>query len=289
MLWRQGDWEIECDSAGGRLTRAAWRGRSLLTQPHLPGGVFVAPDPKWGEYETRPVFGYDDCWPSLAVSAWPGRDRLVRDHGELCWLEWAVTAGADALQATAADPAGEWTFTRTLSCLGIALRFDFLCTNTGQRPLCMSWAGHALVLPASVHDLLLPEFERVRCDYPAESGRENEPADAAQVWPFLKALPRGEAVMLVLEHCQSPALTVLFDGARWTMAIEGVERPSLGLWYNAGGYPPEPGLQREEFGLEWMLTPECALEQAAPSGTAIIVAPGEACCWAVIWSLEEHA
>jgi hypothetical protein len=92
--------------------------------------------------------------------------------------------------------------------------------------------------------------------------------------------------MLVLERCAAPALTVALEGARWHMAVEGFTRPSLALWYNRGGYPP--GCEREEFGIEWMLTPQCLLEDAAAHGSAITLAPGESHRWAVIWSIEEH-
>jgi hypothetical protein len=284
--WQRGDWEVTCDSQGGRLAQLSWRGRKLLTPSPpspLPRGEGRE---RWGDYETRPVFGYDDCWPSLEVSPWPGRGRTVRDHGELCWVAWTVEAG-ESLRAVATDPEGDWVFARELSVVAGALRFDFVCANTGAEPLCMSWAGHALVPPDAVRELALPDCERVRWEWPPGCGFEDEPASAQDVWPFLRQR-EGEAVMLVLEHCASPTVTVALDGVRWTLAIEGVARPSLGLWHNTGAYPPEPGLERHEFGLEWMLTPECVLEQAVRSGSAITLAPHASHRWSVIWSLEEH-
>lgn len=284
-LWRRCDWEVESDPDGGRLTRVCWRGRSLLTGPHLPGGTFTPPDPAWGEYETRPVFGYDDCWPSLEVSAWPGRDRRVRDHGELCWLRWALDASPEALQGRVADPDGEWSFRRVLSCDAGALRFDFTVRNMGSRPLAMTWAGHALVRPGNVRSLKLPACRSVTREYPPPSSRFA--GGAADVWSALLALPDNEPAMLVLRHCLESEFRVDFDGFLWRVEIQGVERPSLGLWYNPGAYPPEPGLQREEFGLEWMLTPECLLEDAAANGNAMMVAPRDELRWAVTWSIEE--
>ncbi|MEI6503824.1 MAG: hypothetical protein WCP21_22665 [Armatimonadota bacterium] len=283
-VWQQGDWAVECDPDGGRLTRIAWRGRDLLTRPHLPGGVFTPPDPKWGEFETRPVFGYDDCWPSLEISVWPDRDQPVRDHGELCWRRWSVTPTELALHAAVSEP-GDWTFARDLSCPDGALRFDFAVTNTGDRPLTMSWAGHALLPPGALRGLVLPECEAITQEFPEAGEMEMQLAEA---WPYLAALPRGAAVMLVLRHCHTPEFTVaLDDDLRWRVGIEGARRPSLGLWYNHGGYPPQPGLERTELGLEWLLTPECVLKQAAQSGSAIVLAPREKLRWVVIWSIEE--
>lgn len=282
IVWRAGDWQVECDPQGGRLTRVRWRGRDLLTRPHLPGGVFTPPAPKWGEYETSPVFGYDDCWPSLEVSDWPSRGRDVRDHGELCWLQWAVGATYEALTATATDPAGEWRFARVLSCVEGALRFDFNCVNTGARPLAMSWAGHALTPTSGVRDLALPACVAVRQDFPVSAE-----LPAAGVWPHLCGLPEGTALMLVLTDCQSPVVSVNLDGLCWTLKLSGADRPALGLWYNRRGYPPGEGLARDEFGIEWMLTPECLLKDAVSHGSAWILAPGESRWWSVTWTIEE--
>lgn len=286
--WRDGDWRVDCEHSGGRLGRIAWRGRDLLTGPHLPGGVFFPPDPRWGQYETRPVYGYDDCWPSLETSSWPGRGTAVRDHGELCWLPWSVVVQQASLLASVADPEGEWLFSRTLSCDDGALRFDFTCRNTGDRPLCMGWAGHALVPPGAVVGLCLPNCEAVRQEYPSVAPAQNRaPTTAGAVWPWLSSLSPGEAVMLVLPNCHSPALTIALDGLRWRLTIEEVPGPSLGLWYNRGGYPPEPGPSRDEFGVEWMLTAECLLKQAVQNGSAITLSPEQELHWTVIWSIEE--
>lgn len=289
MTWRSGDWEVACEELGGRLTRVARRGRDLLTAPHLPGGVFTPPDARWGEYETRSVYGYDDCWPSLEVSVWPGRGRTVRDHGELCWLPWTLGEERGTLVGRVADPEGGWSFTRTLSCPEGALRFEFRCTNNGQAPLCMSWAGHALVPPGAVRELSLPDCETVRLEYPPDKSAitGGVPIAARGVWPWLSSLPSGAAVMLVLRNCRSPELSIELDGLRWRLLIEGVARPSLGLWHNLAGYPPEPGLEREELGVEWMLTPECLLEQAAANGSAVVLPPGGELRWTVTWTIEE--
>lgn len=286
--WRHGDWEVECDRYGGRLTRVAWRGHSLLTATHVPPGGFRPPAPEWGEYETRPVFGYDDCWPSLEVSAWPGRGRAVRDHGELCWLQWELEPSADAFTAIARDPGGGWSFARQLSVREGALCFDFTCTNTGNERLLMGWAGHALIPTALVRDLVLPPCQRVRCDFPVDQTRPDTGLCAADVWPSLQQR-EGEAIMLILERCREPEVAVVLDGLRLSLSLAGVPEPSLGLWYNPRGYPPGAGLQRDEFGVEWMLTPECLLEDAARHGTAVAVAPGASVSWSVSWSAEARS
>jgi len=92
--------------------------------------------------------------------------------------------------------------------------------------------------------------------------------------------------MLVLADCQAPVVEVTLDGLRWTLAVGGVQRPALGLWYNRRGYPPGEGLARDEFGVEWMLTPECRLDEAVRHDTAWTLAPGESRGWSVTWRIE---
>jgi hypothetical protein len=109
----------------------------------------------------------------------------------------------------------------------------------------------------------------------------------AEVGLPLASLPRSKAVILVLRHCHTAEFTVALERLRWRLAIKGVLRPAPGLWYNNGGYPPEPGLERAELGLEWMLTPECSSEDAVHHGGAITLAAQQARRWAVIWIIEE--
>jgi hypothetical protein len=264
-----------------------WRGRELLTNPHLPEGVFRPPGEEWGAYETRPVFGYDDCWPSLDPSPWPGRDQLVRDHGELCWQKWAIAAAPEALTCSAVSPDASWTFSRCSSVRHGALQIDFACRNTGSRPLLVNWAGHALVPPAAVQGLELPECRHITVDHaPGSVGPDVSPRQAGDIWACLSACPAGQAVMLVLHDTSSSRLSIALDGARWEWFLGGVPRPALGLWYNRRGYPREGRLARDEFGVEWMLAGPTRLEDAVNQGSAIKVLPGETYCWSLQWRIS---
>ncbi len=72
---------------GARLNRLSFDNHDLMTiEPEL----FHPPSTDYGEYETRPVYGYDDCFPSVDVCEFPGKEWNIPDHGELCWLGWDV-------------------------------------------------------------------------------------------------------------------------------------------------------------------------------------------------------
>jgi len=275
---------VECDSDdGGRLASIAWNGRELLTRPHLPGGVFSAPSAEFGEYESRPVFGYDDCWPSLQCSPWDGLGCTIRDHGELCWRKWNLRENNGFLSGFVSDDGQGWVFQRDISARDNLLRFEFGCLNTGTSPLPMHWTGHVLVPPAAIDELHLPDFRAIRQDYPWESDLDLRTPE--EVWSHLRGLPEGSATFVILSGLRSRELRIYLAEMDWHWTLVGLENPALGLWYNRRGFPQPEALARDEFGIEWMTENVCSLEDAIRVGKAVILEPGEALKWRMEWRI----
>ena len=68
--FQSGSWRMECDLAdGARIRRLRFQEADLLTaKPE----AFRPPQADYGRYETRPVFAYDDCFPTVEQCAhWP--------------------------------------------------------------------------------------------------------------------------------------------------------------------------------------------------------------------------
>jgi len=81
-----GQWHIlYSPDDGARIASLSYSGKDLLTSEPA---IFIQPGSFSGEYETRPVYGYDDCFPTVDPCIYPGGERLCRDHGELCWQPW---------------------------------------------------------------------------------------------------------------------------------------------------------------------------------------------------------
>src|SRR5664279_3911135 len=58
-----GNWYVQClPEDGARISVLRYEGQDLLTA--IPSS-FKAPDKFHGEYEIRPVYGYDDCFPTV--------------------------------------------------------------------------------------------------------------------------------------------------------------------------------------------------------------------------------
>lgn len=285
ISWQSGDWRLICDlEDGGRISSARWRGLELLTQPHLPNGSFRAPAPDYGLYETRPVFGYDDCWPSVQPSVWTGLGREVRDHGELIWRQWENVDLGETLSCTVGDADQGWIFRREVSASGSDLRFAFTCSNTGSAPMPMHWAGHVLVPPLSVVDLELPEFASARQTFPMPSAIGAR--TGGEVWSYLSGLPAGTSVFVAFDEVRGNELRVSLGEYDWRWRVTGLERPSLGLWFNRRGYPTPSELARDEFGIEWMTGESPRLEDAVREGSAVVLRPGENVQWGMEWSIS---
>lgn len=287
IVWQDGNWEVRCDPEdGGRIGSIRWQGRELLTRPHLVGGRFQAPAGDYGDYETRPVFGYDDCWPCLEACRWPGTGRKVRDHGELVWLEWEALADSGVMVARVSDTSAGWQFERrTLNHDG-ALVFEYACANTGSAPFPMSWAGHVLVPPSSVTELSLPGFGFLHQGSAHGGACLQMPDD---VWSYLASLPTGEAAFLVLGDLTTHCVQLQFDDLNWRWSVEGISRPAIGLWYNRSGYPGSGELAREEFGIEWMTSPVCALDSFPQASDAVVVEPGAEHSWRMRWEIAHRS
>jgi hypothetical protein len=71
------NWEIQYSpDDGARIVSLNYAGHDLLTSPPVN---FKPPDKFRGEFETRPVSGYDDCFPTVDPCAYPGGDDHCRD------------------------------------------------------------------------------------------------------------------------------------------------------------------------------------------------------------------
>ena len=92
-----GLWEIEClPEDGGRIATLRFAGRDFLTRAPDP---FTPPAGDFGNYETRPVYGYDDCFPSVDPCTYPARERFdvplcaYNVSGEYAMLKAAAERG----------------------------------------------------------------------------------------------------------------------------------------------------------------------------------------------------
>lgn len=244
-----GPWRLECDLAdGARITTLQYDGTDLLT---AAPAAFHPPRTDYGRYETRPVYGYDDCFPTVeACLGWP-------DHGELCWLPWQGTP-ADCSVRSRRWPV---VFRRRLEFAARTLTWSFSLTNEGGHPLPFQHAMHPLMPLDRIASLELPS------------------ADAARQ---LRAAPRGTARMLYINDVPEGRFAVAFlDGPRLEVTFPKTLFPTLSIWWNNRGYPDEDGLRRCECAFEPTPGRNTHLEE----GTTLTSQPHGTMSWAVTWNM----
>ena len=253
---KTGRWEIECDLAdGARIGRLRFDGVDLLTTTPAD---FRPPVADYGRYETRPVYGYDDCFPTVdACGQWP-------DHGELCWLRWSGTPVACSV-ASALSPL---RFARRLDFEAGRLRWNFAVENNGDTPLPVQHVMHPLMPVAQIDAVALP----TGAGY-----------DASQIAAELLALPPGNTRMLYLQNVTEGMVRIGFRrGLQLTGRFPTDLFPTLGIWWNNQGYPAEPGLRRSECAFEPVPGPNSTLT----SGTTLTVPAQGRIAWHIDWEVS---
>jgi hypothetical protein len=277
------DWRVVCDPEdGGRLSSLSWRGHALLTTRPT---VFHPPAADFGRYETRPVYGYDDCFPTVDACQLSEPPLDAPDHGELCWLPAQLVPGAGSLRCTWVCRAWPGVFTRDMHMGAHTLRWHFTVANGGARPWPYLHVMHALMPPAGVVALRLPACREIQDeirDAPLERAAAGSPADE------LLATPEGTARMWLLRGLAEGTAAITWNsGLRLTLRFPVDRFPTLGIWWNRRGYPGGPATRRDEFALEPMPGPCSSLARCAASRQAPTVAPGDTASWDIEWSLED--
>lgn len=275
-------WRIACDpDDGGRLSSLSWRGHELLTA--CPP-AFRAPAATFGRFETRPVYGYDDCFPTVDACCVTDPPLDVPDHGELCWLPAGLVLGAGFLRTTWACQAWAGVFTREMRMDGASLRWHFTVTNNGDRPLPYLHVMHALMLPEGVITFRLPACREVydeMGDVRLIAGSPSEqllttPQGMARMW-LLRGIAEGRAEM------------AWRSGLRLTLCFPVDRFPTLGVWWNRRGYPGGVEIRRDEFAVEPMPGPYSSLSRCVAAGQAPTVAPGDTDRWEIEWTIEDNS
>jgi len=279
---QSGPWELECIPAdGARISRLRYDGQDLLTT--MPA-EFRPPRQDYGQYETRPVYGYDDCFPSCGESNYPvGESFAIPDHGELCWLGWGCVAETNRLDCRAKSLLLPATFRRTLIFAEDRLSWQFEVKNTGSEELAFLHMMHPLMPLQDIVEVRLPGFSKV---YDEMNDRPAVFSSPEQVSGHLLDLESGQATMLLLREIQGSEVDVVFNsGVRLTMSFPRELFPTVGIWWNNAGYPDEDGCRRIECAFEPIPGSSSSLARSYERGTYLKAPPHGILQWKIDWKL----
>ena len=266
---------------GARIGQLSYKGYDLLTREPA---AFKPPTEDYGEYELRPVYGYDDCLPSVSSCRYPGLDWVVPDHGEVCWLPWEVREEPGRLLFFVKSEMLPLILQRELIFNEGSLTWSFEVHNRGSRILPIQHVIHPLMPLKDVVAIELPGYTTVF----DEINQSNlEVTTQGRLQDFLLELPEGTASMLYLQDVSKGEIGIEFvSGLRLEMLFPSHLFPTLGIWWNNSGYPNEEGIRRSECAFEPVPGSNSSLEDAHREGACIYLPPYEKVKWDIEWRIS---
>jgi hypothetical protein len=276
------NWHIEyTPDDGARITVLKYEGHDLLTSSPL---VFRSPDRFYGEYETRPVYGYDDCFPTVDACTYPDEHFECRDHGELCWQGWKIKTKGNSLICSVDDFRTKVQFRRILYFEGNKLTWRFEVERFLVGKAVFLHVMHALLPLGQIRYLELPGcntiFNEIKT---SDTGMKN----SEEVGEHLLALPRGSFSMLLLRNIIEGKVRLGFShGLFMDIEFDHQLFPTLGIWWNNRGYPEEEGLRRTECAFEPIPGTFSDLSKSFGDGVYLSSEPGKPMVWEITWTVS---
>ena len=278
-----GNWYIQCiPDDGARISVLQYQGQDLLT---TKPAWFEKPQKFYGEYETRPVYGYDDCFPTVDPCKSPNGSVQYRDHGELCWLTWDVQVNKNKLACSTTCPNPKVRFQRILEFDGNKLKWKFEVENLSHQMHAFLHVMHPLLPLDQVQSIELPEFAKSIDDNLSLKLKFNSPR---QVVDHLFTIETGKYNMLLLRNIKDGAVKLgLQKDLFLQMYFDNNMFPTLGIWWNKNGYPVEDGLKRNECAFEPIPGTCSNLYSSYNEGVCLTVEPRKRTTWEIIWEMTK--
>ncbi len=272
---------------GARLESLQFDGVDLLT---TKPDSFSAPKADYGEYETRPVYGYDDCFPSVSACPYPGHDLVIPDHGEVCWLPWEIIEKPDGLEFSVRSQALPFLLKREMRFSDNSLTWLFEVHNQGKEALPFQHVIHPVMPLDDVVGMQMPSFTSAFDDINQKTLKVKSPEDLRN---YLLKQPKGTANMLFLQNVKEGKLSLEFRALTRQAGSLKLEMhfplelfPTVGIWWNNDGYPDEDGIRRNECAFEPISGSNSSLEDAHKEGSCLSVLPGEKMNWQIEWRMK---
>jgi hypothetical protein len=247
--------------------------------------TFKPPDRFYGEYETRPVYGYDDCFPSVDPCIYPDEQFECRDHGELCWQEWQVQKKGNSLICYTDCLKPGVNFKRILEFTGNKLTWRFEVVNVSAKKLVFLHVMHALLPLKKIQYIKIPEFGKIVDEIKSvESG----PKSSHELADNLITIQSGVYKMLLLKEISEGSIKLGFQkGLTLHISFDIKLFPTIGIWWNNAGYPEEEGLQRTECAFEPIPGTCSDLSKSFRDGIYLMAEPGKTLTWEINWTIEQ--
>jgi hypothetical protein len=195
-----------------------------------------------------------------------------------------MKAGPSVLEARVDCHRPDCRFSRTLCFSAQGIRWVFELENRSEGPLDFLHVAHPLFPPGEVAGLDLPSFDHVL-------GEQNQPVQLLEgpsaVSAHLLGLQEGAWELLSLQRLSEPRVGLRFrSGIRLVITWSRALFPNLAIWWNRGGYPPEPGIARNECAMEPISGRNSNLADSLADGDCLQVPPAGRKRWEMVWHVQ---
>lgn len=275
-------WEMECQPTdGARISMLKYSGYDLLTT--MPD-TFKAPEKDFGDFEKRPVYGYDDCFPSVEECKYPLENIMVKDHGDTCWQNWRVIHENNMLLCKTELQKVRVTLLRNLEFKGNTLNWNFSIINGSDKVFPCLHVMHPLMPLGEIESLKTAEFGEVYSETASVIYDIGNPEDLNR---HLQSINPPSYEMLFIRNVSEGIANIRFkNGMELKIEYDHKLFPTAGIWWNNLGYPDEPGLRRKEFAFE-PVTGTCSdLGKTYNDGICMEVNPKSELSWRITWTIS---
>lgn len=239
-------------------------GRDWLWHP--AGGLKLFRNQPSDRFETGPLVGVDECFPTIAPCRHQGRD--LPDHGELWAAAWTVDHDAweaGLLRTGVSTEISPFDFSRTIELVGNEVRLQYQLTNRGTTKENFLWALHPLLRLQAGDCLELPASTRALLN--GEPWLDNIGLGGGGECAKIFAAPVAEGFAAISNRATGDRLEF-----EWPPAENNV----LGMWLTSGGWHGH-----EHFALEPTNSDADTLSAATARGRCGTLPAGQAIHWRV--------
>jgi hypothetical protein len=179
------------------------------------------------DFSTGPLYGIDECLPTIAPCAWQG--RKLPDHGEVWTAAWFVDKSAwqtGVLRASALLPISPFIFSRTIELRENQVLLSYELENRSGHAEHYLWAMHPLLRLRPGDRLDLPISSRALLNgtmWVDEIDSANLDGNCSKV--FARPITEGSAGIVNHE-----------TGDRLNFTWDTTQNDTLGLWLSCGGW-----------------------------------------------------
>lgn len=209
-------------------------------------------------YEAYDISGFDECFPNIGVSPYPGNPtKKLFDHGEIWSLLWDVRASSNSLNCQVQGKEFKFTFKRIITLDERTINFDYEITNLEDFDFYSFWSAHALFKVSADMRLSLNGHPTMRKEFGFSERMSPNGTDGYEgqfsefEWPWTKnehgqkfdlsyislSQPLTDKVVVEVGEKMQAILFDVTSKRSVTMEFSGSQIAFLGICYNLGAWP----------------------------------------------------